>query len=95
MARNKIAVMTVLVVAVIGLAGPALAHGGSGERPPEPRIVHRQPHPKTPHPPRVAGGGHVLPFTGSDLTLFVCAAGLTIGMGAGLIRRARSLELRP
>jgi LPXTG-motif cell wall-anchored protein len=90
MNKARFAVMALLVVALMALAGPALANGGYQERPPEekPEVVQKTP--QAPTVPTVGGGGEVLPITGSDLTLFVAAGVLIATTGAGLVRRARN-----
>jgi hypothetical protein len=83
--RNKLAVIAVLVVAVMVLMAPALANSGYQERPPgqRPEVIHQ---PKVSTAPRVVGEGGALPFTGSDLALFVAAGALTVGLGAMAVR---------
>jgi LPXTG-motif cell wall-anchored protein len=89
MEKARFAVMALLVVALMALAGPALADGGYQERPPEekPEVVQRTP--PAPKVPTVGGGGKVLPITGSDLTLFIAAGTAAVATGAGLVRRTR------
>jgi LPXTG-motif cell wall-anchored protein len=89
MSKARFAVMALLVVALMALAGPALANGGYQERPPEekPEVVQRTP--QAPKVPTVGGGGEVLPVTGSDLTLFIAAGAVAVAAGAALVRRAR------
>jgi hypothetical protein len=89
MKKARLAVMAGLVVALMALAGPALANGSYQERPPEekPEVVQRTP--QAPKVPTVGGGGEVLPVTGSDLTLFIVTGALAVATGATLVRRAR------
>jgi LPXTG-motif cell wall-anchored protein len=94
MNKARLTLMAVLVVAMMTMAGPALANGGYQERPPEekPEVVQRTP--EAPKVPTVGGGGEVLPITGSDLTLFVAAGVLIATTGAALVRRARGHAAR-
>jgi hypothetical protein len=89
MRAHRLAVLAVLVVALLALAAPAFA-AGSGEEPP---VVNPKPpveEPKEPVlEPEVEGERTVLPVTGSDLTLFVLAGGLTVAVGAAMVGRAR------
>jgi hypothetical protein len=91
MRGHRLAAIAVLVVAVMALAGPAFAKG-SGEKPPatKPKVHHVG----NPSDPKVASERNVLPFTGSDLTLYVLAGGLTVAVGTAMVRRARVRSAR-
>jgi hypothetical protein len=90
MRAHRLAVLAVLVVALMALAAPAFA-AGSGEEPPvvNPKPPVEEPRQEPKLEPKVEGERTVLPFTGSDLTLFVLAGGLTVAVGAAMVGRAR------
>jgi hypothetical protein len=93
-------VLVALVLASMSLAGAAFAQ--SAEQPPEDDvrgefIRNDQPEEAPGVLPSLQQPGEdqdvapgVLPFTGSDLTLFVVVGGAAVGMGTLLVRRARS-----
>jgi LPXTG-motif cell wall-anchored protein len=97
--KPKLAVLAVLVFAVMALMAPALANHTYQEHPPkQPEVVEKAPEaPKAPGGPDVAGANgakEVLPVTGSDLTLFVAAGALIVGVGAAMVRRSRARVTR-
>jgi LPXTG-motif cell wall-anchored protein len=87
--KHKLAVIAVLVFAVMALMVPALANHNYQEHLPKegPYVTERAP--KAPQAPNLGGEGEVLPLTGSDLTLFVGAGALAVGVGAALVKRSR------
>jgi hypothetical protein len=93
-------VLVALILASMSLAGAAFAQ--SAEQPPEDEVrgevIRNEGPDEAPdtlpslqpraEQPDVAPG--VLPFTGSDLTLFVVAGAVAVGAGTLIVRRARS-----
>jgi hypothetical protein len=93
----KLVVAAMMVIAMMSLGGVAVAQEGSGEQPPQvgPGRIDRP----GPNPPDVAPtiqerGGTALPFTGSDVTLFVLVGAGAVGLGTVVLRvsKARKVE---
>ena len=93
----KLVVAAMMVVALMSLGGVAMAQEGSGEQPPivEPGRIDR-PGPSNPDvaPTIQERGETVLPFTGSDVTLFVLIGAGAVGLGSVVLRvsKARKVE---
>jgi hypothetical protein len=98
----RLLVIACVVLATIGLAGAAFAQ--SAEAPPEDEVKGEvirgdQPGPQEdvlpslqPRGGEVAPG--VLPFTGSDLALFVVIGVAAIAGGTAIVRRARASRVQ-
>lgn len=85
-----------MVVALMSLGGVAMAQEGSGEQPPivEPGRINR-PGPNPDVAPTIQERGEtVLPFTGSDVTLFALVGAGAVGLGTVVLRvsKARKVE---
>jgi hypothetical protein len=93
----KLLVAAMMVIAMMSLGGVALAQEGSGEQPPvvEPDRINR-PGPSNPDvaPSIQQRGETTLPFTGSDVTMFVVIGAGAVGLGALVLRvsKVRKIE---
>jgi hypothetical protein len=91
----RVLVLALFVLASLGLSGAALAQ--SAEQPPDnvkDKVIRNTP-PNQTLPELLPRGQEdvapgLLPFTGSDLTLFVVLGGVAIAVGSVLVRRGRS-----
>ena len=93
----KLILAAMMVIAMMSLGGVAVAQEGSGEQPPivQPDRTQR-PGPNAPEvaPTIQERGGTALPFTGSDVTLFVLVGAGAVGLGTVVLRvsKARKVE---
>jgi hypothetical protein len=81
------------VVVLMGFFVPALAQNGSGDKPPavDPNVLNQN----EGRDPNVLGSSEsdgVLPFTGTELVLFVVIGAGAIGAGALTLRAVRSRQ---
>jgi hypothetical protein len=93
----RILLVLTIIAAALAVMGPALAAGSNEQPPPnvKGKIIRNGNSPN--QGPSVLGARErgatgALPFTGSELTLFVVAGTAAVGAGTVLVRRSRSRD---